>query len=314
MRARKTGGEMRSDFVRVFFVGAVLLLGGGAAFADPVVPGMTVKTFAVLPGSAEISFDTSGTMFVGHDEVGGGVAYSIYRVSPAGAVSLIGNPLLDPDMTVVDKAGTISGIPGAVLVGGPGYVATVQANGTTTTLFTSSTFGNLNDGIFDKNGRLLFYDDSPPAIYQSTGGMPSLLFNPSGRAGDIAISPSNDIYLAFNDGSIAAYDPNGVLKNSHFGATTSQTTLAFGPGGPLWGTDLYAISAGNLVRFDASGNGTIVGTGFDSGIYVDMAFGPDNGLYISIGDQGKIIEVIPEPASLSLLILGGLTVLRRRKK
>jgi len=60
-----------------------------------------------------------------------------------------------------------------------------------------------------------------------------------------------------------------------------------------------------------SGTRTVVGSGFDgSG---DLAFGPDGALYVSSHDEDLIWRVVPEPASLLLLTVGGVLAVGRRR-
>jgi hypothetical protein len=104
------------------------------------------------------------------------------------------------------------------------------------------------------------------------------------------------------------------------------STLAFGLGGG-WGTDLYTVSGGHLLRYDpvigspTYGESTDLGSGFDSA--VDITFGPDGALYVSTIED-TIFRIVPQSIPtvsewglivMSLLVLtAGTLVLARRRR
>ncbi|MFQ5806396.1 MAG: hypothetical protein ACE5I3_08095 [Phycisphaerae bacterium] len=82
--------------------------------------------------------------------------------------------------------------------------------------------------------------------------------------------------------------------------------IAIGPGTALRDAYLYAVdkTTGDLIGCDAFSNGTVIGTGFGdaSSGASDLAFGPDGALYVSFGSADRIVRIIPEPATATLLL------------
>jgi hypothetical protein len=296
----------------------VLVLLCSSAYAVPVVPGKTVSTYANVSEPATLTFDPAGVLYVGNDDNDAPV--KIYRVSTAGVVTMYGSiGLTDPDAVAFDAGGTISGIAGSVLVGGGGagpsiYISAIHPDESISTIFSAGVaFNNPTDMAWDSTGRLLFVDPSPNRVFATTGDNPTAIITPPGTSYCIAVGPSDEIYVSTNAGRICRYQSDGTLIDDVFAQdliTGDSARMAFGPGG-TWGTDLYTISDGNLLRIDSAKNTMVVGSGFDYN-YSDMAFGPDGCLYIGSPSEGAILQITPEPATLSLLLLGGMAILRRR--
>src|SRR4051812_47701177 len=101
-------------------LGATLWPGGTKA--APIIPGFTVTTYANAPNPVRLSFDPSGVLYVGNSDNSLSGAF-ISRVGVGGsAVTPYGPAIFDPDAVLFDSTGVISGIPGAVLVGGSSLV------------------------------------------------------------------------------------------------------------------------------------------------------------------------------------------------
>ncbi len=153
--------------------------------------------------------------------------------------------------------------------------------------------------VFDNTGRFLLVDDrggSGGAVLTSTGDQPSVLFTSSGRLKGIAVDGSNQIFTSDASGTIRVHTENGALVDNGFvtGLGGPTVPLAFGPGGPVWGDDLYTVnhSSNELLRIDAAGGITVIGIGF-TGNYNDAKFGPDEALYLSVFSGDEIIRIAP---------------------
>jgi len=237
----------------------------------------------------ELAFPTC-PLYVGRDAPGSSEpSLSIYRVGQGGvSVEDFGDAVIDPDAVTVDSAGTFCGTPGSVLTGGwnfsanTGTVWCIDPDGTTTVLWGPTTaFHNPSSMILDNNGRLLFTDKDDGKVFSSDGSFPTVLIPAAGQANGIAVDAANNIYVRDYGGTIQKYDENGGLLDSSFVTgldTVSALTLTFGFGG-LWGTDLYTVSNGNLLRIDDTGAVTTLSVEFAGTI--SIAFGPDGTLYAS---------------------------------
>jgi len=122
------------------------------------------------------------------------------------------------------------------------------------------------------------------------------------------------IFTCTGDGTIQIHNSDGtVANNAYVTGLDTPVCLTLGPGGSLWGTDVYVIANGELLRIDSLGNSTTLGNGFGQGIS-DLKFGVDGSLYLSDFDNDRILRIIPEPQTLLLLTFGIPAILRRRKR
>jgi sugar lactone lactonase YvrE len=302
----------------------------GAATAAPVVPGFSVTTYATAPAPVRLTFDATGVMYVGNGSNSLAGA-PISRVAVGGGVATpYGPAIFDPDAVLYDALGTVSGVPGTVLVGGASLagssaeITVIRPDQTAFSLFgTSTALRNPDDLAFDNSGRLLGTDngDGEPSrrtVFASTGGAPSLLFLESGGAtpGSLAVDASNRIFTSASDGTIRIHDAAGNLVDGAFASGLgSFPAIGFGLGGPF-GLNLYGLDyvAGTLLRFDSAGGTTVVGSGFSPDSY-EMAFGPDGALYVALFEQNTVLRIaaVPEPGSLLLMALGGAALLLRAR-
>lgn len=275
-----------------------------AAFAQPVVTNYTTSIYAVVRDPLALSFATDGTLYVGRDASGSGggsgAAVKIHRVAPGGfPVAEFGDAAIsDPDALIVDGAGTVSGTPGAVLVGGvhnngsTGKIVAVAPDGTVTTLFgPNATVWNPSDFTFDLSGRLLIAEYNNGRVLVTSGGALDVLIALP-QAARVAVDALNRVVVSTASSTqLRLYTSDGVLSNANFASIRANSPLARGPGG-AWGDDIYAVTPnGGLVRIGLEGSTTLVGSGFlmPSGAAMPaLAFGPDGALYVSDFERDRI--------------------------
>ncbi|MEE8168932.1 MAG: PEP-CTERM sorting domain-containing protein [Phycisphaerae bacterium] len=308
---------------------AALCVAIPARAAVPTVPGFIVEDYAVALDPWKLSFDASGALFVGRDNRGSGGAdldsVKIHRIpAGGGAASEFGvTTLFDPDAILIDHTGALSGTAGSVLVGskfgatGNGFLFAIAPDQSITTLINDTTdFADPADMALDGLGRLLIADQDLNQVVLRTAGVNTTLFSLPAAPRDLAINAMDLIFTSSNDGLIRIHDSTGALVDGAWSAGLGTLApIEFGPGGAVWGDSLYSMSgAGDLIRFDAAGNQTIIGTGFGANI-TDIEFGPGNALYLSSFDEDKIIRVlVPEPGTSLLLVMGAAAALFRRRR
>jgi len=325
----------RTAYLLAMIAVAVTQFGSGEAYGVPVVPGFDVNVYATVPDPLRIDFAPDGTLYAGRDNFGSGGsgkdAVKIHRIGPGGSpVSEFGNGAIgDPDAVAVDVDGTISGTPGAVLVGGTqtagdGEIAAILPNGTLVPIFQSAAFPNPSNFKFDSSGRMIFTDFDLGNVWETTGGAPTVLFSVPGEPLNIAIHPDGRIFTSNTDGNIYVHATDGTLLDGSFASGLGRfVSLAFGPGG-AFGTDLYVLSRGKLFRYDNLGSATQIGSGFPF-LAFDAMFGPDGALYVSDFPGDRIWRIsaqsatgpLPEPSSfvlagLATILLSGACWRRRR--
>ncbi|MDZ4755763.1 MAG: hypothetical protein SGJ11_14860 [Phycisphaerae bacterium] len=228
-----------------------------------------------------------------------------WRIADGGApIVEVGNdPIPDPDVVAFDASGTISGVPGSLLVAGlisqsVCGISAIAPNGTVTTLWESNQWVNVAAMRFDHAGRLLFIAAESDSIWVTTGNTPTVLVDIPGNVDPLwmTIAPDDSIYVSDAAGVIHVYSSTGALIDSSFANLGGPALLDFAPGGSF-GTDLYAIrrSTGTLYRVDGRGGLTIVGTGFGAGTTLnDMIFGPCGQLYVARNLTDEVLVVKAE--------------------
>jgi len=290
-------------------ISLLCLAGGPRAVFAQTVPGFTVSNYATPTDPALLSFGPDRTLYVGRDPVPSGSAtpVKVTRIGPGGApvVSMGTVAIDDPDTILLDVAGTISGVPGTLLVGGLingnpslGKISGILPDDSVVTIFPPTSWANPIEMKFDQTGRLLFTAAESRSIWVSTGGTPTILATLPGNAFPtyLTIAPSNQITVGSSDGVIRIYNPDGSLANASLASFVTLGGVEYGPGG-AFGTDLHVVdtAAGTLVRVSAAGVKTTIGTGFATGVATkDIAFGPCGSLYVSVNTQ-DVVKVISAP-------------------
>lgn len=281
------------------------LLGTVAPARAQSVPGHTVTTFSTPPFPQLLAFDAAGILYAGRDDSPGGSADPTFvtRITSSGSTSSYGlAPIPDPDALVVDITGAVSGVRGAVLVGGlvtlsgPGRVSAIAPNGSVSTLFESASYGNISELKIDASGRLLFVSvDQNMAFSSESGATPTALFATGVSPVFLAVAPDGRIYTSDASGTIRVNESNGALVTASFAQFSGRVSIEFAQGGGF-GHDLLAFESntGTLFRVDASGAKTVIGTGFDA--CDDLAIGPCGAVSLSCRLQGKILRISSEPS------------------
>ncbi len=291
---------------------ALVLLTAGLALAAqsqaaslPTVYRATATVYASASGPQGIAFAADGTMYVGRDIAGstGVDALKIYRIGTNGTpVDEFGRTAItDPDAVVVDHDGVISGIPGAVLVGGldgpgsaNGHIKAISPSGLVFELFTGlASFRNINAFTRDRTGRLLTVDAETGNWGEVTASSVTALGQVPPEGIDIAVDASNRVWVSSSaDTRIRVFSATGAfLFHASVGAKAASY-LAYSSS-QFWGTNIYAIGTnGNLLSIDLAGNVQIRGSGFQD--TPRMAFGDDGSLYLSEFYNNRIIKISPD--------------------
>ena len=298
----------RGSMVGAAVVAAGMLVVSPIAAADPEVPGFVVQEYASVDTPGGLAFDPGGSLYVGNLNTR---TMSIHRVGLGGApVEDFGPPLFDPDAVAFDAGGDISGIPGAVLVGGgtgpggpppSGYVVAIAPDESTTYLFGSPTevFRNPSVMKLDKSGRLVFTDPRSSTrgfVVASANNTAIPLYDYGGPYIGLAVDSANRLYTCNKTGrEVQIHNSDGTLVDPLFATYSSViNVLDFGPPRPAWGGHLYgaSVGTGELLRIDRSGAVEVIGSGFSHP--VALTFGPhDERLYISDFGTEKIYQVTP---------------------
>ncbi len=238
---------------------------------------------------------SDGTLYVGNE--GGPDAVKVWKIGPGGSpvVGFGNRGIADPDAVIVDSSGTVTSIPGSLLVGSSSEgICMVLPNGTVTTLFApSTTIGNPDNFVFDNNGRLLWATwDAGAGISTIKEGKPVTLY--SGPAGHrIAVDSLNRIVASvWSSTNVALISSSGLLLQPEYFHAILDSPLARGKGG-YWGNDIYAVDPERrLIRVDATGKVTVMGSGFIAdGAFL---FTDDGALLVSEGPNNRILKVVPD--------------------
>ncbi len=271
-----------------------------------VVDPYQIEVYAHVTDPNHISFGALGNLFVGRNSVGN-TPTKIWKISQDGSsVTQFGSTQqIHPQEVIYDSSGVVSGTPGSVIVGsfGPnslGQVYAIRPDQSEVILYDESV-GLISawEMTFSRTGNLLIADNGNKTVWTTTGGPLTSVI--SANSFGIAVDQNDQIFVAepgsLPSGSnnvIRVYSSTGQLINASFAQTRRANSLAFGPGGPIWGTDLYTtddFDNGKLLRFDSFGNASVLGTGFHGNRQPHLAFGPDGALYVSVNSEDRIYRI-----------------------
>jgi len=244
---------------------------------------------------------------------GGGTAYGDYlymaqrtddwngkllKVTKAGSVTTInsfGNPYHGPSGLTLDHVGNY---------GGMLYMTTASQDRT---------------ARFDTNGILSEFSLFPG--WYDGGGPGNVVFAPAGDYDGLMYMPVGYGGSNASLGGIFTLDAQGQAQ-LFSDEVPFAMRLALDPTG-AFGGDLFATggpelnSALRLYQVDPNGSATEFATSDNEEIW-SIVFGPEGDLYVAeslrTGSTTTIYHVTPEPATMSLLALGGLALLRRRRR
>ncbi|MBL9119025.1 MAG: hypothetical protein JNL80_03820 [Phycisphaerae bacterium] len=284
-------------------IAAVALVALSSAASAQTVPGFSVTTYATVTDPVRLAQGLNGELYVGRDLLASGTStpLKIWRVGAGGSpVVEVGNaPTPDPDVVALDVNGTISGVPGSVLVAGLvnsslGRISAIHPDGSVATLFESNAWINISAMRFDHAGRLLFSAVDSDAVWVTTGNQPTILAQTPGPSPVwMTVGPDDSIYVSDEVGIVKRYASNGTMLDplvANFGAFTA---IDIAPGGPF-GFELYGLrrSDGGLFRVLPRGVLQSVGTGFPTGTAIsDILFGACGELYVAIHPQNKLLQI-----------------------
>jgi len=123
-------------------------------------------------------------------------------------------------------------------------------------------------------------------------------------------------------GGIRTVDADGVMSDFLVSSSWGQRVLdlAFDTY-DMYGGDLFVSErdTNTIYRITSQGQKSVYATGFSfssADVWTgDIAFGPDGAMYVADAGVGTVWRIVPEPATLCLLVSGGIgLVLRRRNK
>ena len=274
---------------------------GGDRNVYRVDPGGNVTTVGQLPtgwGANGVALPHPGSGFGDYIYLGGGDSYygdlkNIYRMDPSGNVEVF--------------------FPGSLILG--------QTMGAIAFSPPGSPYGNYLY-CYDAGARQMYQIDANgigrPFSSDVTGLGVDFLFDTYGQfGGKLALitrgDSSNRIYLVETDGTKTA-----ILSDQFYQGGGDLTPPDSPFGGDLYLVENYWPAAPNDIYAVApDGSSRMFARGFEFWDETDLVRGPNGALYVTECPRaggGIIYEIVPEPAALSLLALGGIALIRRRKK
>jgi streptogramin lyase len=259
----------------------------------------------------------------------GGTNGTVYSVSSGGVVTPfvagVGGGTSETMGLAVDSSGSL-------------YAACLQGNSVykVTPSGAISTFATGFTGTaclaFDKSGNLYVSDDVAGTIDKITPSGAVSTFATVASPTGLAFNASGDLFVTSNAiATISEITPSGAVSVFATIPGRGSWGLAFDAAGNLYVPDTSSSSAG-IYKITPGGSISTFASGFCEPQFV--TFDQSGNLYtdnypnyvseitpsgqistFETGPNGPMVlaGVTPEPATLSLLVLGGLTMLRRRR-
>ncbi len=205
-----------------------------------------------------------------------------------------------------------------------------------------ATGSSANDIHVYVDGAFVAQEGSPTGQGDNWAGFDAVAINNAGNyviTGDTSGDTASDVYVAYNgiigvregdtlDGvqllsgySIRAASINDLDQVVHMWGSSSDEHLFFGPGDDL-ASSIHLLGTGD--ELDVNGDGvadyTVSDFGASASVGPGLDLAEDGYVYLEVNlldnlgvESGAIIRlVVPEPASLGLLALAGVLMLRRR--
>jgi sugar lactone lactonase YvrE len=126
----------------------------------------------------------------------------------------------------------------------------------------------------------------------------------------VELDSEGNLYVATrSNGQIYRLTPEGdSTVFAGIPASNSEIALQFAPSGDLFATN---DQTGQIFRISSDGTASLFAS--DIGRPKGITFDDAGVMYFTSQDDGVIYQVVPEPATMSLLALGGIALLKRRR-
>ncbi len=272
--------------------------------SNPNTPTITQYNSAGTASTVENSFYATGLAFGPNGNLYAAQDRSIvYQVAPGGAVSVFQNSFVGGT-----NYGILNGNLGLVFDhSGNLYVGENYSNSLTkvTPGGTRSNFsGNLGNGpqntAIDSSGNFYVARQDSTVMKVTAAGASTVFNSGLSQAWGIAIDSSDNIFVSNRGTNQIVRFAAGSNTFSVFATiSTGVGAMAFDSAG-----NLFVVSTGKLLEF-ASGSNTATVFANQSSLTVDRSF---------IATSSTDISGTPEPASWSLLAIGGFAFAFRRRK
>lgn len=283
----------------------VLLTMSSPSQADPIGLGVwKVQYYCMVPNMGRLASDPNGNLYTGYEPDGRVRKIDIHR-----NVIEIGAPLSDPDGVVYDAVGGFSGAPGSVLVGAGNEVWAIHPDNSMARIFGPEHMGqgrNIQALDFDYLGRLLLVDGT--GLLRASGGTVEMVApTPWHWAYDLTVSDSGAIVVGGGWGMMYC-DPEGQMTGVSWDPDY-VTGLTIDSVGNLYVAD---VQSSQLLQITPGGQRTVIAVGFAVESPKFLEWGADDALYLGDFNASTIYRIVPEPATMILLGLGGVALIRRR--